>query len=410
LGAAAIEALALVWYALGHGALYYAAELETPTEFQDRDARFAHQFHPYFGFSVAPGVPIRRFVTRGELRGLPDTLDARGWLDLSSNNFGFYAPLDYPAGSNAYAVGIFGGSVAHSFAMRAGPYLARRLAARRETADREVVVLNFGSGSYKQPQQALILAYFLTIGQHFDLIVNIDGFNEVALGPINSAHGADPSFPSVQVMRGLSALAQPDQHPESLRRLADLAEIGQRIPVLEARQSRARLAAGYLWTELRLRRLQSRQAELSTLTLDRHDAAALVAAPKFSAGDPDERAGALWERGSRQMAALASASGARYLHVLQPNQYASERVFDATERRIALNPRSPYARHVADGYPLLRARAASLRGAGVDFHDASGLFDAVPEPIYIDDCCHYNQRGYELLADFIAERVPREVP
>jgi hypothetical protein len=110
------------------------------------------------------------------------------------------------------------------------------------------------------------------------------------------------------------------------------------------------------------------------------------------------------------MAALASESGARYLHVLQPNQYASERVFDATERRIALNPRSPYARHAADGYPLLRARAASLRGAGIDFHDASGLFDAVPEPIYIDDCCHYNQRGYELLADFIAERVPREVP
>ena len=46
-----------------------------------------------------------------------------------------------------------------------------------------------------------------------------------------------------------------------------------------------------------------------------------------------------------------------------------------------------------------------LRFTGDDFHDASAIFDAVAEPIYVDDCCHYNQRGYEMLAEFVAQRV-----
>jgi hypothetical protein len=29
------------------------------------------------------------------------------------------------------------------------------------------------------------------------------------------------------------------------------------------------------------------------------------------------------------------------------------------------------------------------------------LFDAERTPVYIDNCCHYTRRGYELLADAI---------
>jgi hypothetical protein len=42
-------------------------------------------------------------------------------------------------------------------------------------AGRKFVPLCFSHEGYKQPQQLLVLAYFLSIGQRFDLVLNIDG-------------------------------------------------------------------------------------------------------------------------------------------------------------------------------------------------------------------------------------------
>lgn len=35
----------------------------------------------------------------------------------------------------------------------------------------------------------------------------------------------------------------------------------------------------------------------------------------------------------------------------------------------------------------------------------SARSDAVAAPVYSDICCHYNQRGNDILADFIAARL-----
>jgi hypothetical protein len=112
-----------------------------------------------------------------------------------------------------------------------------------------------------------------------------------------------------------------------------------------------------------------------------------------------------WVRGSRLMEVLARSAGARYLHVLQPNQYASRRQFSDRERRIALNEESPYREHAIALYPLLRKQGADLREGGVEFHDATDVFVGVPEIVYADDCCHFNQRGNDLLVDFVVDAV-----
>jgi hypothetical protein len=105
------------------------------------------------------------------------------------------------------------------------------------------------------------------------------------------------------------------------------------------------------------------------------------------------------------MADLAHAMGATYVHVLQPNQYVGAHAFSQQERRVALNPASPYRGHVLELYPRLRSRSSELTRRGVDFHDAVPLFDEVETPIYADDCCHLNQRGNELLASHLAKIV-----
>ena len=49
---------------------------------------------------------------------------------------------------------------------------------------------------YHQPQQVILLSYLLAQGGEFDVFVNIDGFNEIAVGPVlNVPQGAHPLFP-----------------------------------------------------------------------------------------------------------------------------------------------------------------------------------------------------------------------
>lgn len=86
-------------------------------------------------------------------------------------------------------VGIFGGSVARQCCDQGAPRLAALLEWSPRFAGREVVPLCLGHEGYKQPEQLLVLAYLLSLGQQFDLVINIDGFNEVALGTYNNDRG-----------------------------------------------------------------------------------------------------------------------------------------------------------------------------------------------------------------------------
>jgi len=53
---------------------------------------------------------------------------------------------------------------------------------------------------FKQPQQLQVLTYFLSVGQEFDMVVNIDGFNDVVWALNNNASGLDISIPTDIIM------------------------------------------------------------------------------------------------------------------------------------------------------------------------------------------------------------------
>ena len=75
------------------------------------------------------------------------------------------------------------------------------------------------------------------------------------------------------------------------------------------------------------------------------------------------------------------------------------------EREVAIEPEHKYRPGVIDGYPRLRKAGRELTDAGVDFLALTLVFANTPEPIYIDDCCHYNPQGNRMLADAIADRL-----
>jgi hypothetical protein len=87
------------------------------------------------------------------------------------------------------------------------------------------------------------------------------------------------------------------------------------------------------------------------------------------------------------------------VHVLQPNQYYTSRRFSDDERKVALNPGSPFKPGVERGYPLLEK---TLEPAGVN---AVHIFDEEPSAVYVDDCCHFTLTGNRILADAVAKAV-----
>lgn len=365
--------------------------------------------HPFLGYVVDPDL---------------NQIAERRLGHLGISNHGFYrrhdelgrAPglLGVPpavADSDDLRVGVFGGSVAFIFSTAGAGALARRLAESGvvDDADR-VEVVSYALPGYKQPQQLMTLAYMLSLGERLDVVVNLDGFNDVTLGLLeNASQNVHPYYPR--------------RWRDRVRSLPDLRRRNLLGEVAYLRTRRAELARSFAATPLDL----TVTGNLVWRALDRRAAAATADAearlaayhtprwwPAVSRGPdfPDDTeailAGsvALWQRTSRAMHDLCVARGIAYHHFLQPNQYVpGSKPLAAAERSRAYVPDGDYARLIPEAYPLLQRAGRELAADGVSFHDLTGVFADVEEPLYVDGCCHFNLRGNQILAAAVARAM-----
>ena len=388
------EAAAVGVYFFQHGTFFYTAERAIPAALPEtgRGELSADVLHPYFGPIHRPGVR-------------PET-----------NNIGFGSPRAFPftrSNDRQFLVGIFGGSVARAFCDRGTPRLIAVLQRRQTLAGREIVPLCFSHEGYKQPQQLIVLAYFLSLGQQFDLVINIDGFNEVALGSRNQERGRDISMPSpIHIDPLLNLIDQATLTPARVQALARISIYKERLNRLADRMRRNRVAAVHIALDryyvFTMNRYQAETAAYDALPSQPPASSMLLLTPPVRKRDD---AGAVygdiasgWTSASLLMHDLLAARSVPYLHVLQPNQYYTRRTFGAEEARVALNDRTPFKRAVEDGYPVLE-RTVSILAGREQFLDGTTAFDRESAAVYEDDCCHYTDRGYEILAELIAERT-----
>lgn len=396
-----LEAVSLAWIYSKRGVLYYAAERKSagavPVALQIPDA----VFHPYLGF-------IHRVGRTGE-----------GWR---TNNVGFQVaePLardapdccDIPHArrDNEVLVGVFGGSVATSFAMRAqvDATLARRLQEVPAYRDRPVRVLNFAMPAFRQPQQMIAFAYFQTLGQELDIAIEIDGFNEIVTSHRNFHAGVEPSFPAdtlwgewgrqIERQGGRSGAAAAEAGLAGYYRFsaqAWMTESGQCF-LAACHLGKAALAKLSAWRARNLERgLRQTTATLFPTTVRTRPA------PDF---DVFAAAADQWRDTSIAMANLARQNGTLYLHVVQPNQWW--RAAGDYEPIAADHVYAWVVELVNKGYPAIVARTPALKAAGVELLDATLLFkERADRDIYVDDCCHYTDLGNDVLAAAIADQV-----
>jgi hypothetical protein len=395
LGLLAVELFSLGFYALTQGGFFYSAPRPAPgLDSPEAPGEEAEQrLHPYFGF-VRVETPTR-----------------------DVNNHGFAAaPHDYPfvkRNEDQVLIGVFGGSVAAGFVRHGQEQLVQRLQQHPAFQDKEIILLSFAQGGFKQPQQLLALSYYLAIGQELDMVINLDGFNEVALSSRNHAFGMDISMPSSDhIMPLVNLIDQSTLTSERIEALASITRSKAQLERISARVGSARLASTwFLWQQV---------FRIQSASLGRKQ----VAFQKLAAGDTDhsmmaiyppredlpgadlyEQIATEWADASILMHTLLRSRGIPYYHFLQPNQYVSQKPFSLEEQRTALTEGHPYRAGAELGYPALLAQEQRLVQSDVAFHSAVGIFDDEPATLYIDDCCHFNTLGNEILADFIADAI-----
>ena len=193
---------------------------------------------------------------------------------------------------------------------------------------RTLIPLCMAHEGYKQPQQLLVLSYFLSIGQPFDLVINIDGFNEVALSPLNHQQNLDISMPSASHLIPLINLIDKGTlTPQRLQSLSAIARYQEQLTTLtgvlqtQSKRSRCGRARWLSWMghgryEREVRTFDSLPSTPSGNSL----IGAIPPTEERSGSTLFEDIARNWAKASLLMRAMLVAQGTPYVHVLQPNQ------------------------------------------------------------------------------------------
>ena len=403
-----LELGSLGWYFLKHKQIFYTREkredksaLGVNLEGVRLNQSIVERFHPFFGFIQNPSPDFRP--------------------GFKINNYGFISPYDYPFKKfkkNQFVIGIFGGSVASDFSIFQvqNKILPQYLKQVPGLQDKEFVILSFATGGYKQPQQLLILNYFLALGQELDLVVNIDGFNEVALSNLNNKNQINLAMPSIQHISPLTSLANNSLSVKAMQATIRIKENKTRINEgLESLQH-CSLAACDALTSVYVQNLVNNyrkdiiafEKERSKKQKDDEESVIYINKNKSILEDSAafEQMSWNWAKSSIFMHKILSASNVPYFHVLQPNQYyQTKRVFGEAEKRIAFNKETPYAKAVELGYPAILGKFPNLQKNNINILNGVKVFDKTKDAVYVDSCCHYNKAGEVIFSNYVGSSI-----
>jgi len=346
--------------------------------------------HPYVGF----------VTTLGKREGISD--------------FGFTgseSPIQKES-DDKVIVGIFGGSVAARFYFQGRIKLEEELRKSLFFRDKKFIFLNFGMGGYKQPQQLMILNYILAHGGHLDIVINLDGFNDIVLPVVdNIPHNVYPFFPRAWHLRA-SDVKEPDALG-MIAKIVSLKEKRERLVILFLKTPFRYCIAANLALKWYCNRYLLQKINHYRLQLLRHKGnrkhSYSVTGPAFhyeNEHDMYVHIANFWKNCSFQMCKICTANNIYYVHFLQPNQYVpNSKIIKEEERKIAVKDGHIYRKPAAKGYPYLRKAGRELQDRGVSFHDLTMIFANIEEPLYIDNACQLNKKGNEIIAEKIAEII-----
>jgi len=357
-----------------------------------------YSFHPYIGY-----------VGRK---------DVYPWSEKNPpfNEYGMLSVLGYrypyEKRDSDFVIAVLGGSVAEIFANIGEKYLEKYA-----NIDKNIVLISLATGGYKQPQQLFHLQYALLAGFEFDAILNIDGFNDLALAVDNFDNGINPLFPSGYHI-GFMSKQKTGLDKKTVNLLSNyyalygselkLLSFVQKIPF---RYSVFLNLLSHVWTKNNIQKIKQVEYKLSIDT--QKSLTDEFRGPSFDQKrDKFEMVTKIWIESSKILHTIAEAHNLLYIHILQPNQYVEgSKVLSEHEKKVAFNltPSNKWAITIRENYSYLVSAGEQLKKESILFYDLTMIFKNYTEDIYKDICCHFGERGNEIMAEHIAKILLNEI-
>lgn len=363
--------------------------------------------HPYLGFVYNPDTKENK------------EKKLRGENGVIVNQYGFIDEIDpiQTKKQDTILIGITGGSVAFYFSIKGNDALKRELKKHPKFMNKNIQIIRLALGGFKQPQQLMTLNYLLSIGSEFDIVINIDGFNEAAL-PVSENIPANifPLYPRNWFQQ--TGYQSDVEFFALMGKLAVEKEFRKEI-TLRFMQSPLKYT---ITANLLLARYQKYNAKLisrlefqmlSYMHSGQKAERSYLTGPSFSKDKEKIHSfiARSWLQCSLLIQAISKSNGFEYFHILQPNQYLpNSKPFSENEKKNAyIEGYHPYKSAVEDIYPLFKENGKTLIKEGVNFKDMTMLFVENPETIYEDTCCHFNLEGNEIFGEAIGKFIVSKI-
>lgn len=358
-----------------------------------------HVLHPYLGFGK--NTETSKYANDYALVG-PDPIVKKS--------------------DDVYNIAITGGSVANHFFGTRRAFI-EELKKYPKFQNKKINVVCLALEGYKQPQQLMTLSYCMFLGAEYDMVINLDGYNDLVLSiNENMVSGVNPYFP-----RTWNVYASKSVDPNKSVLLGEM-------NILKKKQiEKASLFNGFPFNQsnflMTMWALQNRtitndismknikyleQSSAKNTTLSFQESG-----PKFEKANNQEVFKDVmekWLTASNMMSDLCKENDIEYHHFLQPNQYFSgSKKLSDQEKKYAvagMDNQNTQSRDYFNGklvdqiYPTM-IKEATLSGArnNYPFHDITNVFKDEGATLYKDYCCHLNDTGSELLGKEIAKFI-----
>jgi hypothetical protein len=237
----AIEGIAQLFYFGAQGVPYSRADLtriaagEGPaegTQFELAGIAQRRILHPYLGY----------------------VMDRRETMGVSGDSH----PVQKRA-AGKYLVAVTGGSVANQIRRALGDAL--RAEFERRGLNLEPLIVSLSIDGFKQPQQLASINFFLALGAEFDVVINIDGFNDIVLPIVdNYERSIYPFYP-----RAWKSFVNRRPSQQTLLRAGEISHLRQtEVAVIHFARSKAlgRSAVFGLYAAREIARSSARISEL----------------------------------------------------------------------------------------------------------------------------------------------------
>jgi len=346
-------------------------------------------FHPYLGYSGTPGY-------------FP-----WGVNSISYNSFGLLNQNGhkYPSKKTAdsFIIGVLGGSVAEIFANQVEGFI-QEYVDKIANFDRNIKIINLAVAGYKQPQQLIQLETAILNGFEFDAVINLDGFNDLALAVSNQNFGANPMYPSYQHFSEMTSLSSPPNAYKIKKLNLYYDNLSKEISILDFIQNSILSSSALinLIEEQAAFFIDKKSINLSAIN-GRNQL--LFMGNSNVAGDISLSV-KIWQESSVMTSLICKLNNIKYFHFLQPNQYViGSKSLSSREKKIAYNPTHPWGLIIRENYHLLQNSIEVFNEHEVNFHDLTNAFIEYDDDIYVDDCCHFGLDGNRILSEKISSII-----